>query len=82
MKQRQLGNSGLLVSPLAFGGNVFGWTADEATSFSLLDAFVEQGFNLVDTADVYSRWARAMRAASPNPLSASGSSRAGGATRW
>ena len=57
MKQRQLGNSGLLVSPLAFGGNVFGWTADEATSFSLLDAFVEQGFNLVDTADVYSRWA-------------------------
>lgn len=51
-----LGRSGLSVAPLAFGGNVFGWTADEATSFSLLDAFVDAGFNLVDTADVYSRW--------------------------
>ncbi len=56
MQQRPLGNSGLMVAPLAFGGNVFGWTADEATSFSLLDAFVDAGFNLVDTADVYSRW--------------------------
>src|SRR5688572_1148445 len=57
MQQRPLGRSGLTVAPLAFGGNVFGWTADEATSFSLLDAFVDSGFNLVDTADVYSRWA-------------------------
>src|SRR4051794_39511142 len=57
MKTRPLGNSGLDVAPLAFGGNVFGWTIDEATSFRLLDAFVEAGFNLVDTADVYSRWA-------------------------
>lgn len=57
MQQRPLGNSGLTVAPLAFGGNVFGWTADEATSFSLLDAFVDAGFNLLDTADVYSRWA-------------------------
>ena len=56
MEQRLLGNSGLAVAPLAFGGNVFGWTADEATSFSLLDAFVDAGFNLIDTADVYSRW--------------------------
>ena len=48
--------SGLSTAPLAFGGNVFGWTADEATSFALLDAFVGAGFNLVDTADVYSRW--------------------------
>jgi aryl-alcohol dehydrogenase-like predicted oxidoreductase len=56
MKKRQLGRSGLEVAPLAFGGNVFGWTADEATSFDLLDAFVSSGFNLVDTADVYSRW--------------------------
>jgi aryl-alcohol dehydrogenase-like predicted oxidoreductase len=56
MEQRRLGTSGPLVAPLAFGGNVFGWTADEATSFSLLDAFVQGGFNLVDTADVYSRW--------------------------
>lgn len=56
MDMRPLGNSGLAVAPLAFGGNVFGWTADESTSFSLLDAFVDAGFNLVDTADVYSRW--------------------------
>ena len=45
------------VAPLMFGGNVFGWTIDEATSFQLLDAFVSAGFNFVDTADVYSRWA-------------------------
>ena len=56
MEKRQLGNSGLMVAPLAFGGNVFGWTADEPTSFKLLDAFVEAGLNLIDTADVYSRW--------------------------
>jgi aryl-alcohol dehydrogenase-like predicted oxidoreductase len=56
MQTRPLGRSGLHVAPLAFGGNVFGWTADEATSFSLLDAFVDGGFNLVDTADMYSRW--------------------------
>lgn len=54
---RPLGKSGLQAAPLAFGGNVFGWTADQATSFSLLDAFVDAGFNLLDTADVYSRWA-------------------------
>jgi aryl-alcohol dehydrogenase-like predicted oxidoreductase len=57
MTTRQLGTSGLAVGPLAFGGNVFGWTADEATSFQLLDAFVGHGLNLIDTADVYSRWA-------------------------
>lgn len=56
MQLRELGRSGLHVAPLAFGGNVFGWTADEPTSFSLLDAFVDAGFNLIDTADVYSRW--------------------------
>ena len=56
MEKRKLGNSGLEVAPLAFGGNVFGWTVDEPTSFALLDAFVEAGFNLIDTADVYSRW--------------------------
>ncbi|HSB23747.1 MAG TPA: aldo/keto reductase [Burkholderiaceae bacterium] len=55
---RALGNSGLMVAPLAFGGNVLGWTADEATSFRLLDAFVDDGFNLIDTADVYSRWVK------------------------
>ena len=57
MELRPLGRSGIHVAPLAFGGNVFGWTADEATSFRLLDAFVDAGFNLVDTADVYSMWA-------------------------
>ncbi|MBL8349840.1 MAG: aldo/keto reductase [Burkholderiaceae bacterium] len=56
MQLRELGRSGLHVAPIAFGGNVFGWTADKATSFALLDAFVDAGFNLIDTADVYSRW--------------------------
>jgi aryl-alcohol dehydrogenase-like predicted oxidoreductase len=56
MKKRQLGRSDLQVAPLAFGGNVFGWTIDEPTSFQLLDNFISAGFNLVDTADVYSRW--------------------------
>ncbi|WP_026872477.1 aldo/keto reductase [Inquilinus limosus] len=57
MELRNLGRSGLRVGPLAFGGNVFGWTVDEATSFRLLDAFVDAGLNLIDTADVYSHWA-------------------------
>jgi aryl-alcohol dehydrogenase-like predicted oxidoreductase len=56
MIMRRLGRSNLEVSPLAFGGNVFGWTVDEATSFSLLDAWVDAGFNFIDTADVYSSW--------------------------
>ena len=56
MKKRKLGNSGLEVAPLALGGNVFGWTADEPTSFRILDAFVAAGCNLIDTADLYSRW--------------------------
>jgi aryl-alcohol dehydrogenase-like predicted oxidoreductase len=56
MITRELGRSGLKVAPLAFGGNVFGWTVDEPTSFSLLDAFVAAGFNLIDTANVYSQW--------------------------
>lgn len=53
---RELGRSGLQVHPIAFGGNVFGWSADEKTTFALLDAFVDAGFNLVDTADAYSAW--------------------------
>jgi aryl-alcohol dehydrogenase-like predicted oxidoreductase len=57
MQKRRLGKSGLEIAPLAFGGNVFGWTADEPTSFQLLDAFVAAGFNFIDTADVYSKWA-------------------------
>jgi aryl-alcohol dehydrogenase-like predicted oxidoreductase len=57
MKRRPLGRSGIEVAPLAFGGNVFGWTVDQPSAFLILDTFVEHGFNLVDTADVYSKWA-------------------------
>src|SRR6202795_2050339 len=57
MELRLLGRSGLKVSPLCFGGNVFGWTIDEKRSFELLDAFVGAGFNFIDTADMYSAWA-------------------------
>jgi aryl-alcohol dehydrogenase-like predicted oxidoreductase len=56
MHKRQLGQSSLHVYPITFGGNVFGWTADQAMSFKLLDAFVAAGFNFIDSADVYSRW--------------------------
>ncbi|AMM12752.1 alcohol dehydrogenase [Burkholderia sp. PAMC 28687] len=56
MQHRTIGTSDLKVAPLVFGGNVFGWTADERTSFSLLDAFVDHGLNFIDTADVYSAW--------------------------
>ncbi len=56
LTKRKLGSSGLDIAPLVFGGNVFGWTADEATSFALLDGFVEAGFDAIDTADAYSRW--------------------------
>jgi aryl-alcohol dehydrogenase-like predicted oxidoreductase len=56
MEKRELGKSGLQVAPWAFGGNVFGWTIDESASFKLLDAFVDTGFNFIDTADVYSAW--------------------------
>jgi aryl-alcohol dehydrogenase-like predicted oxidoreductase len=56
MKTRKLGKSGLEISPLVFGGNIFGWTVDEAASFKLLDAFFAAGFNAVDTADAYSKW--------------------------
>lgn len=57
MHKRPLGKSSLSIAPLAFGGNVFGWSVDEARSFELLDAFVDAGFNLIDTADMYSSWA-------------------------
>jgi aryl-alcohol dehydrogenase-like predicted oxidoreductase len=56
MLERKLGKSDIAVTPLMLGGNVFGWTADEATSFAILDAFVDQGGNSVDTADAYSSW--------------------------
>ncbi|KOF15071.1 alcohol dehydrogenase [Ensifer adhaerens] len=57
MEKRRLGRTDLSIAPLVFGGNVFGWTADEKTSFALLDAFFEAGLNAIDTADVYSSWA-------------------------
>jgi len=57
MEKRRLGKSDLHVAPLCLGGNVFGWTADEEMSFRLLDGFVDAGFNFIDTADVYSKWA-------------------------
>ena len=56
MEKRKLGKSAIEIAPLMFGGNVFGWTADEAMSFKLLDGFVGAGFNAIDTADVYSKW--------------------------
>lgn len=56
MHLRPLGRTGLSIAPVVFGGNVFGWTADEKTSFALLDRFFEAGFNCIDTADVYSAW--------------------------
>ncbi len=56
MDMKSLGKSGLRVAPLTLGGNVFGWTIDEALSFRILDAFVDAGYNLIDTSDVYSKW--------------------------
>jgi aryl-alcohol dehydrogenase-like predicted oxidoreductase len=57
MDRRELGNSGIHIAPIMFGGNVFGWTVDHDKAFALLDAFVDAGFNAVDTANVYSDWA-------------------------
>ncbi len=57
MKKRWLGKSDIAIAPLMLGGNVFGWNVDEPTSFALLDAFIDAGFNGIDTADTYSRWA-------------------------
>lgn len=57
MEMRKLGNTGIAIAPLVLGGNVFGWTADRETSFAILDAFLEAGFNAIDTADVYNRYA-------------------------
>jgi aryl-alcohol dehydrogenase-like predicted oxidoreductase len=57
MEKREIGKSGIKVVPFAFGGNVFGWTINESTSFNILDAFVDKGLDFIDTADVYSKWA-------------------------
>ena len=61
MQRRKLGTTDLEIAPLVLGGNVFGWTADQATSFAILDAFLEAGFNAIDTADVYNRYAPGMK---------------------
>lgn len=58
MKKRQLGNSELMVTPMTFGGNVFGWTLDQDKSFEVIDAFVNAGFNFIDTANNYSYWVK------------------------
>jgi len=70
MELRKLGRSDIAIAPLVLGGNVFGWTADEATSFAVLDAFVDAGFNAIDTADVYSRWSPAGGGASEKVIGA------------
>jgi aryl-alcohol dehydrogenase-like predicted oxidoreductase len=57
MTKRKLGNSSIEIAPLALGGNVFGWTIDQPTSFKILDGFVDAGFTFIDTADIYSAWA-------------------------
>lgn len=57
MQKRSLGHTGLNIAPLVFGGNVLGWTTDQASGFAVLDAFVAHGFDAIDTADVYSSWA-------------------------
>src|SRR3982751_3659966 len=61
LQKRRLGRTDLTIAPLVLGGNVFGWTADEKTSFDLLDRFEGAGLNAVDTADVYSNWVRGNR---------------------
>jgi aryl-alcohol dehydrogenase-like predicted oxidoreductase len=70
MDFRKLGRSDFGVAPLVLGGNVFGWTADEPTSFAILDAFVDAGFNAIDTADVYARWSPAGGGASERVIGA------------
>ncbi|MDP1598183.1 aldo/keto reductase [Phenylobacterium sp.] len=70
MELRRLGKSELEIAPLVLGGNVFGWTADEKTSFAILDAFVDGGFNAIDTADVYAAWTPAGAGASETVLGA------------
>jgi aryl-alcohol dehydrogenase-like predicted oxidoreductase len=81
MELRALGRSGLMVSPLCFGGNVFGWTADKRRTFELLDAFAAAGFNFIDTADTYSRWVPASSSGCAGPAGLGGAVRGAGAGR-
>ncbi|GHB16423.1 aldo/keto reductase [Salinicola rhizosphaerae] len=57
MQMRSLGHPDIQTAPIVFGGNVFGWTLDDKQSFAMIDAWLDAGFNAIDTADVYSRWA-------------------------
>lgn len=82
MQMRTLGTLNIPVSPVMLGGNVFGWTIDEATSFAVLDRFADRGFNFIDTADVYSSWVPGTRAARAKRSLASGSSRPASARAW
>ena len=77
-----LGSTGIAVSPLCLGGNVFGWTADEDESFAVLDAYVAAGGNFVDTADGYGDWVEGNLAATRSRSSAAGWRRAATATNW
>ena len=70
MQKRRLGRSGLQIAPLMLGANVFGWTADQAASFAVLDAFVDEGFDAIDTADVYAAWTPAGAGASERIIGA------------
>ena len=72
MERRRIGSSELEVAPLVLGGNVFGWTADEAASFAILDAFVDAGGTMIDTADVYSAWVPGHAGGESEALSAAG----------
>lgn len=81
MQRRPLGRSGLSVVPFALGGNVFGWIADEPTSMALLDRFVDQGFDFIDTADVYSRWAPGNQGGESEPIIGRWLKRRGGRDR-
>lgn len=71
----------LAKAPLVFGGNVFGWTADHARSFALLDRFLDAGFNTIDTADAYSNWIPGHQGGDPRRSSGNGWQRAAIATR-
>ena len=73
MHKHKIGKSSVDVSPVMLGGNVFGWTADETTSFHVLDAFVDHGFNFIDTADVYSVSSLAIMVAKAKPSLVNGS---------
>ena len=80
MEQRRLGSSSLYIPPLVFGGNVLGWSADEATSFRLLDMVVDSGLTAIDTADVYSRWVPGHQGGESETIMDAGSASAAGAT--